>query len=137
MGMGIVVRDSQGEVKAAMCDVIPYIRDLVVAEAIGAQCAVQFCRNLGLQSIELEGDAREIILALSNPAEVDSIHGHLLIETRQMLESLFSWRVSHVRREGNMVAHLLAKLALSKQFDRVWLNSCPSELLCAVNADLY
>jgi len=137
MGMGIVVRDSQGEVKAAMCDVIPYIRDPVVAEAIGARCAVQFGRNLGLESIEFEGDTREIILALRNPAEVDSIHGYLLTETRQLLDSLSSWRVSHVRREGNMAAHLLAKFALSKQSQRVWLNSCPSVLLSAVNADLY
>jgi hypothetical protein len=27
MGMGIIARDHSGEVKAAMCDVIPYIRD--------------------------------------------------------------------------------------------------------------
>jgi hypothetical protein len=54
-----------------------------------------------------------------------------------LLGSLVSWKVSHVRREGNMVAHSLAKLALSKQCNRVWINSCPSELLYAVNADIY
>jgi len=54
-----------------------------------------------------------------------------------MLGSLASWKVSHVRREGNKVAHSLAKLALSKQCNRVWINSCPSELLYAVNADIY
>jgi hypothetical protein len=86
--------------------------------------------------VELEGDAREIILALTNPEEVDSVHGHFLTETRQMLGSLVSWKVSHVRREGNKAAHSLAKLALSKQCNRVWFNSCPSELLYVVNADI-
>jgi hypothetical protein len=46
MGMGIIARDCQGEVKAAMCDVIPYIRDPNVAEAIAARRAVQFGRNI-------------------------------------------------------------------------------------------
>jgi hypothetical protein len=120
-----------------MCDVIPYIRDPIIAEAIAARCAMHFGRNLGFESVELEGDAREIILAIGNSEEADSIHGNLLIETRQMLESLPSWRVSHVRREGNMVAHLLAKFALTQQSQRVWLNSCPSMLVSAVSADIY
>jgi hypothetical protein len=136
-GMGIIARDCQGEVKAAMCDVIPYIRDPIIAEAITARCAVHFGRNLGFESVELEGDAREIILAIGNSEEADSIHGNLLIETRQMLESLPSWRVSHVRREGNMVAHRLSKFALTQQSQRVWLNACPSMLVNAVNADIY
>jgi hypothetical protein len=35
MGMGIVARDCLGVVKAAMCAIIPYIRDPTMAEAIG------------------------------------------------------------------------------------------------------
>jgi hypothetical protein len=137
MGVGIIARDCQGVVKAAMCDDIPYIRDPIIAKAIAARCAVLFGRNLGFDSVDLEGDAREIILALEKTEDADSIHGFLLEETRQILESLPSWRVSHVRREGNTVAHLLAKFALSQQSQRVWLNSCPSMLVNAVNADIY
>jgi len=133
MGIGIIARDYQGGVRAAKCEVFPHIRDPVAAEAIGA---LSFGRFMGYQSVELEGDAREIILALNNPEEVDSIHGHFLTETRQMLGTLVSWKVSHVRREGNKAAHSLAKLALSKQCNRVWINSCPNELLYAVNADI-
>jgi len=36
-----------GVVKAAMCAVIPYIRDPMVAEAIGARRAVEFGREMG------------------------------------------------------------------------------------------
>jgi hypothetical protein len=97
MGMGIVARDCQGEVKAAMCDVIPYIRDPSVAEAIAAHRAVQFAHNLRVQLIELEGDARDIILALGSFAEADSIVGNMILEARQMLETFPSWRVFHVR----------------------------------------
>jgi hypothetical protein len=125
MGMGIVASDCQGEVKAAMCDVIPYIRDPTVAEAIVARRAVQFGCNMGFESIELEGDAREIILTLGSSAEADSIYGNTVFEARQMLGTFLSWRISHVRREGNMAAHLLAKFAISQQSQRVWLICAP------------
>lgn len=103
--MGIIARDHHGEVKAAMCDV----RDPSVTEAIAARRAVQFAHNMGVQSVELEGDAREIILALGSFAEADSSVGNLVLEARRMLETFPSWRVSHVRRDGNRTAHLMAK----------------------------
>jgi hypothetical protein len=37
---------------------------------------------MGFKSIELEGDAREIILALGNPMEAASIYGNIVSETR-------------------------------------------------------
>jgi hypothetical protein len=40
---------------------------------------------MGFSSIELEGDAREIILALGNPTEAASIYGNLVLKTRQIL----------------------------------------------------
>jgi hypothetical protein len=77
---------------------------------------------MGFDSIELEGDAREIILALGNSVESDSIYGNMVLETRQMLESFHSWRISHVRREGNMAAHLPAKFVVSH----------PSQCVCGL-----
>jgi redox-sensitive bicupin YhaK (pirin superfamily) len=58
---------------------------------------VQFGREIGFNSIELEGDAREIILALGNPMETVSIYGNIVSKTRQILESFCSWSISHVR----------------------------------------
>jgi ribonuclease HI len=136
MGMGIVARDCHGEVKAAMCDIIPYIRDSTAAEAIAARRAVQFGCDMGFDSIELKGDAREIILALGNFVEADSIYGNTVLEARQRLESFHSWRISHVRREGNMAAHLLAKFAVSQPSQCVWFNYCPSVLVNVVNVEL-
>jgi hypothetical protein len=66
MGVGIIARDSNGRVVAAMCSFLPYIKDPSVAEAIGAKRAVEFGKERGFSSIELEGDALEIVLALSS-----------------------------------------------------------------------
>jgi hypothetical protein len=97
MGMGIVARDCLGVVKATMCADISYIRDPIVAEAIGARGAAQFGHEIGFSSIELEGDARENILTLGDHLNAESFYGNLVSETRQILESFRSWRVSHVR----------------------------------------
>jgi hypothetical protein len=78
MGMGIVARDWGGVVKATMWAVIPYIRNPTVAKAIGARRAVQFGREMGFISIELEGDACEIILALENSVESASIYENIV-----------------------------------------------------------
>jgi len=46
-----------------------------------------------------------------------------------------SWRISQVRRKGNMAAHLLAKFVVSHRSQCVWFNVCPSVLVNVVNAD--
>ncbi|XP_062167043.1 uncharacterized protein LOC133873342 [Alnus glutinosa] len=133
--MGIIARDCMRVVKAAMCAVIPYIRDLTVAEALGARRAMKFGRDMGYEAIELEGDASEIVEAIRNSAKTANRFGGIIRETRQILESFGSWRISLVRREGNRVAHLLAKFAVANQSHYVWFNVCPSFLVNVVTAD--
>jgi hypothetical protein len=90
---------------------------------------------MGFNSIELEGDTRKIILALRNPREAASIFENIVSETRQILESFCSWKISHVRREGNMAAHLLAKFVVSHQSQCMWFNVCLSVLVNVINAE--
>jgi len=78
MGMGIIARDCIGVVKAAMCAVIPYIRDPTVAEALGARRAVEFGRDMGYEAIELEGDASEIVEAIGNSAKTANRFGGII-----------------------------------------------------------
>jgi len=85
--------------------------------------------------IEVEGDAREIIVATRNSAESTSRFGGIISETRQILESFGSRRISHVRREGNRAAHLLAKFAVANQSHYVWFNVCPNFLVNVAIAD--
>ena len=41
------------------------------------------------------------------------MYGHLIEETRQVLNSLHKWKVNNVRQNLNGAAHYLAKKALS------------------------
>jgi hypothetical protein len=87
MGVGIIARYSTGRVRAVMCSTLPYIRDPIVAEAISARRAVEFGREMGFSSIELEGEAQEIVLALGSSEECCGVYENIIMETRLLLGS--------------------------------------------------
>jgi hypothetical protein len=56
IGMGAIVRDSDGKVIAMMCDTLDLIQDPVLAETLAARCVVELSLLLGIRKIILEGD---------------------------------------------------------------------------------
>jgi hypothetical protein len=57
MGVGVVVRDYGGAITAALSRRMGGCLEPVHAESMGAVMAAEFCRDLGLQDIVLEGDS--------------------------------------------------------------------------------
>lgn len=98
MGVGIVAKDLSGRVVVAMCAFLPYIRVPTTTEAIGARGAVEFGRELGFNSIELEGDVREVVLALESAEVCEAAYESIIMETHLLLESYQFWMVNHIRR---------------------------------------
>jgi len=53
-------------------------------------------------------------------------HKSIVIEdTRYCFSAIHPYRVHYVRREANIAAHTLAKSALYRQTDQVWVGECP------------
>lgn len=113
MGMGIHARDHRGKVLSAMCLVQRYISDPATVEALGARRGAELGRFLGLQSLILEGDALEVVLAIQRDEEGAGSYGILILDTKAILAGVVSWAVQHIGRDGNRAAHHLAKLAVS------------------------
>lgn len=135
IGVGIVTRDSNGKVLAARCSFHRYISNPSVAEAFGAKLCVVFGLFLGLKNVVLEGDALEVVHAISREDDDASYLGNLIGETRHLLSDFDCWAVSHVRRVRNMVAHKLAKLAVFHLRNQVWLGSFPTCLSSLVSSE--
>jgi ribonuclease HI len=134
MGMGIIARDHEGYVLASMCSIKQFIVDPAVAEAYAALKAVEFCCDLGLWNILLEGDALEIVNALLLDDPSWSRYGHLIDDTKLLLQRFCSWEVQHVKRGANMAAHSLAKGALRQSLEQIWLEDSPvfiHDIVCA------
>jgi ribonuclease HI len=113
MGVGIIARDELGKVRATLSTALPYIQNPSVAEAFGARRAVEFARERGFSSIVIEGDSREVVLALGNSGDCCVSYGDIISDVRALLSSFPHWKIAHVGREGNKAAHCLAKLAVS------------------------
>jgi hypothetical protein len=99
----------------------------VIAESIGALCAVEFCRDLGLQEIILEGtpNPNRWLRAINTDEAlwcrlwqiVEDIRGSLLVFRRTA--------VAHIQRAGggaNCVAHGLAKFAVQEIIYKFWMQ---------------
>ncbi|RXH81444.1 hypothetical protein DVH24_034865 [Malus domestica] len=73
--------------------------------------------------VEFEGDASMVTAAL-NLDEVSDFSPlrHVINDARQFLRAFPQIKLSHVRREGNMVAHQLARCGLSLLHQVSWFE---------------
>ncbi|XP_042958188.1 uncharacterized protein LOC122293778 [Carya illinoinensis] len=126
VGVGVVVRDCQGMVIATLRQRKSLITEPFLAESYGALTAVQSAWDLGLSKIVLEGNSLQAIQALQRDQEVWCSSSMFLFEAKLGLVKFARWEVSHVRRDGNVVAHLLAKNALSISNCIITMEEYPS-----------
>ncbi|KAL6182332.1 hypothetical protein ACLB2K_043755 [Fragaria x ananassa] len=99
--------------------------DLV--EAYAGRLACEMDRKLQLFPIVLESDCLNLVKAIQSDME-DSAFGMIVEDIKQDLLSLNSFFFSHVFRESNLVAHKLARLALSCSSPSRWVGTPPGEL---------
>ena len=125
MGMGIIIRDYQGFVQAALCRNISSVRDPGSAEALGVLTAVEFCRDLGLLDIILEGDCLQVIKAIKDPELPWCTYGQVIGDIKLVLHSRRSWIANHVKREAKSAAHGLAKVVLRSSAELIWMEETP------------
>lgn len=135
MGVGVIIRDAEGLVLASLCSTLPSITNPTIAEAIAAWKAAELCHAMGLQRVILEGDALTIVQGLQQETPSWCQYGLLLEDTRSILHSLPFWKVTHVCREANGVAHGLAQAALHQSLDCIWYNSYPESIQSLVLAE--
>ena len=75
--------------------------------------------------------AKVIVGVVNSTIADDSCRGHLTEDIRTMLLHFSCWEMGYVRREENKVAHVLARLALNNNLDRVW-QSDPPKCICEI-----
>ena len=98
--------------------------------------ALSFAHELGFQNIVLEGDALNLIQALK-AQEQNLLPWGLLVEDVKEYGTKFR-RVlySQVKRNGNSVAHNLAKHALCIPNFQVWMKDVPPHIVQFLQFDV-
>lgn len=64
MGMGVLLRNHFGHIRAARSTTKMSYFDPTVAEALALLHGILLCKELGIQNVIVEGDAQVVILAL-------------------------------------------------------------------------
>ena len=94
-------------------------------ETLATLESLQFAADLSLKDVILEGDSEIAINALNADSHSFKSFG-LLSRDVTCFASLFHCiRFSHVRREGNSVAHNLARHARHVTGFQVWMEDVP------------
>jgi ribonuclease HI len=91
MGVGVIVRDHNGEVCAAKSEVIQRLHEPDTGEAWGALRAVEFCEEMGFFDIILEGDSLNVVKAVGESEASWKPFGKIVEDTKVVLGSLRSW----------------------------------------------
>ena len=104
-GVGVVIRDHNGLVLTSMSKQIPQLYSALEVEEMAASTTLSFATQLGFQWAILESDFLTLATALQNNSTFLSPEGLLMEDIKFHASSFIQLRYSHVKREGNNVAH--------------------------------
>jgi hypothetical protein len=85
VGIKVVLRDERWIVIAVMCKTRMGVLEPITGEACAAYHVVCLCRDLGVQNLLLEGDAKQIVEAINLGTGTWSRFRHLIEDTRRIL----------------------------------------------------
>ena len=98
--------------------------------------AVVFAVELGITSVVLEGDSDIVYKDLSSTKPSLALHGHIIHDVKQLASYFTCILFTYIHRQGNSVAHALARRAISLPDLNVWMKNVPPDILHVVQADL-
>ena len=91
-----------------------------ILEMLATRRAALFAQDLGFRQVCFEGDVELIVKSLQSGAESNVLAGHLVKDFMSIRGYFQSYSIIHIRRQGNHVAHALARDARSSFPLRVW-----------------
>ncbi len=127
-GIGVIVRDSQGLVMASLTQKVLFPLSVPSIEAWAVKRSIQFALEIGITEAEFEGDSQTIVNALNAQHPSLAPFGLLLADAKELASKLQNFSFSHVKREGNRLAHALARKAHSCNSLEIWMESIPPDL---------
>ena len=134
-GIGVVIRDSEGQVLAALSEQIVKPPSVKILELLAARRAVKFTAELGYAQLVCEGDSESVVNSLRGSGMENSWGGHIIKEILSQSNSFLSISFAHVGRQGNAVAHALAQRARNSLTFQIWSEDVPSDLMSFVLDD--
>ncbi|XP_075645149.1 uncharacterized protein LOC142616160 [Castanea sativa] len=134
-GFGAVIRNSRGEVMAAMTAKGLAVQYSEEARLLACHKAMEFATDIGFTTLIVEGDSVNAMRSIASTKDNQSALGHIVGDIRHLMGALEWISVSCTKRNGNTVAHVLAGYAQHVNSDLFWMEEVPSIVLDSVNFD--
>ena len=128
-GIGVIIRNSDGDVMASMSQQVQLPTTVTQVEAMAARKAAEFALEIGFNKVVLEGDSEIVYKDLKNNGPSLALHGRLVQDVKALFPLFSSICFSHVGRAGNKAAHSLARRAILSQNLNVWMEDVPLDIL--------
>ncbi|XP_065636888.1 uncharacterized protein LOC136070629 [Quercus suber] len=113
--------------------VLPYSPNAI--EIIAATKALKFALNIGLSSIVLEGDSKITINALQSRGPSLVEFGNQIEEAKLLASQFTVVEFGHSRRQGNSIAHNIARHARHVSKFVMWMEELPPHLPTVILAE--
>ena len=78
--IGVAIRDSEGEIIAALSQKIPLPFSVEMAEAMTARQALLFAQELSLSKVMVEGNCLRVVSALNSSVSCNTLYGNVAEE---------------------------------------------------------
>ena len=134
-GLGVVIRNCQGNVMASLSEQAPLPFSPDIVEAMAAARAISSAQELGIRPFILEGDSEAVIKTFMAAEDSLSSFGHIISLAKSTLVTNECISFSHTYRSGNKVAHNLVRHARHVRGLTVWMVDAPPHLYSVLFAD--
>lgn len=135
MGLGVVVRDEEGEVLLSLCNPMEGLSNSATAELYALWEPLKVCAELNWAKAIFEGDALSVIKYVNSSSCSWEWHGQLVEDIKLILYNRHNWYIQHTYRECNNVAHTLARIGFTFREEKVWIEEGPSGIYSFVLKD--
>ncbi|KAM6570889.1 hypothetical protein CsatA_014969 [Cannabis sativa] len=129
IGIGVVLRDSNGYIKAGFSKSIIGCFKPEEMEATAMALSLQWLINLGLTADFIETDSLLVVQGLKAALHCNSAFHSMLKDVNYLVSFFPRAQVTHVRRSANTYADVLAKFSLTVDVDCSWLEEFPPPLM--------
>lgn len=120
---GMIFRNDEGLIFTGLTKVFPATSPLIV-EALSLREALLFAESLGISNLIVESDYLELVKACREEIKRGEIFGLVkdILNIKNRFQQLgFTWTY----REGNQIAHIIAKLASQNNLPVNWVLNQP------------
>ncbi|KAL0010800.1 hypothetical protein SO802_005908 [Lithocarpus litseifolius] len=131
-----IICNYKGEVMAAMSARGPTVHCSEEGELLACRKAIEFGIDAGFSKLVIEGDNVNVIKAISSQTASLSLLGNVVEDIKHLIRDLQWESISHTRRNGNKVAHVLAQHARIIVEDLYWIEDSPPLVVGHLYQDL-